>query len=173
MAFGFIAIAALQLWQAHEQSERIDDVAEETARANEANADLIEIDAHAAEQDGFTQSSRYQSTIDTTVGSQRVAFASQDVDVSSGTAKAIQEETRLIGFLNQQAIQTVARNKASGLRMQARNVRIGASLTRAQGDVNSASAFESGLLRGLTTVTLGSSENSSGSQRKLLTDKEA
>lgn len=152
MAGASLAIAAFQLWSSYQQSESIRSSARLTARINELNANFIEMDAINAEKQGFSESARYQSIIDKTIGSQRASFAGQGVDVSFGTAAQVQAETRLVGFLNRMDIETAARNRALGLRIEASNVRLGASMQQIQSSIDAQSTQTQGVLGAAGTV---------------------
>lgn len=116
----------------------------------DSNAFFAELDAWEAEAFGYTQSARYQAVIDRTVGAQRVAFASQNVNVNTGTAKAIQQETKLIGFLNTLDMQKQARDRAMGFRMEASNIRLGSDFRRAQAGAQAGAARGAGFGRALS-----------------------
>src|SRR5690606_13479256 len=98
-----------------------------------------------------TQSARYQSVIDSTVGSQVAGFAAQNVDVTSGTARAIREDTKTVGYLNALDIQTQARNKAYGLKVQAISTRLAGDFGVIQGGYEAGAARTAGYLNAITS----------------------
>lgn len=123
-----LGLGAFQIWASRQNAEMVLEQQELQGDINDMNAEFLELDAWEAEKFGFSQSARYQSVIDQTIGAQRTAFAGEGVDVSSGTARAIQEEARLTGTLNLIEIQRRARARAKGIRLKASNLRLGTEL---------------------------------------------
>jgi hypothetical protein len=117
------------------------------------NAEYKETEAFEAETLGYTQSARYQSIVDVTIGSQRSAFAGEGVDVNSGTAKAVQAEARLTGQLNIIDMHRNARARATGLKLEASNIRLGSAFSRVQANSDANAARMRGLL-GATEIGL-------------------
>lgn len=140
---GFSIISGLQ------QGETIRANAEVSKQINEANADLIMIDAHNAELDGYSQEARYQDVIDKTISNQRVGFAANNIDVNFGTAAEIQDEAKLVGTLNKIDIVNQAHDKAMGLESQARSVRLQGYLNNAQAQGIASATQNSTILKGL------------------------
>lgn len=151
MAVALIALAAFQVISAGQQAELQVRAGELDNKIAEMNARFIEQDAFEAESLGLTRAARYQNVIDATISDQRLAFASEDVDVSTGTAAAIQRETKLIGTLNILDIQRSGRLKALGLRDQASNVRLGGQFRLAQSVSDAAGTRAAGIGRGIQT----------------------
>jgi hypothetical protein len=148
-------VAALQLFQGQGQAEAIRQNAEYQRQVGDMNARFAEVDAYEAEKFGYTEVGRYQNIIDSTVGEQRANYAAQNVDVNYGTAADVQTETKLSGFLNQLELQRQAREKAMGFRREARNLRLGTSLTVTGAQTNAAAAETSGLLNAAATGLSG------------------
>jgi hypothetical protein len=94
-----------------------------TWRMNELSADQAEIDAYNAELDGYTMASRYQTTIDSIIGSQTAMQSARGVDTEFGTAEIIKEESKLNAFLNLQDIRNEAHSRAMGYKRESRNIR--------------------------------------------------
>lgn len=144
-------VGGLQLYSGYRQSQMIMDQARLTNKINDANAKFIEMDAWEAERMGFSESARYQSVIDKTIGEQKVAFTEQNVDLTFGTVKDVQDQTKLTGFLNTLDIQTQARNKALGLKFQASNLRLGGQMGLSQASMNAYGALMGGITQGAAT----------------------
>lgn len=153
--YQYAALAAYQIWSAYNQAEVIRDQAELTKNIAEMNAKYAEIDAWEAEKYGYTESARYQSIVDQTVGEQRAAFAAQNVDVSFGTAKEIQQESKVTGFLNQLDMQRQARAKAMGLKFEASNYRVSGSMSQAQGGAQGNATMNAGFANAGATAVSG------------------
>ena len=132
----YIAMAAYQLFSGVQQADAMRQQGEMNRAIGEMNAKYAEMDAWEAEKYGYTQSARYQSVVDATIGDQRAIMAASDVDVSYGTAKEVQEESKLTGILNQLDIQQSARKKALGIKVEAANMRLAGNLGQSQANMN-------------------------------------
>lgn len=132
---GFL-VGGFQLWAGFQQADMINQNALLTERVNESNAKAAEIDAWEAEKLGYSEVARYATVVDGTIGSQKTAFASEDVDVSFGTALDVQTDTKIVGMLNAIDIQKAAHNKALGFKREASNIRLGSTMQRAQSDID-------------------------------------
>ena len=146
-----IGVGAFQLFSGLQQSNDILEQAKLSRRIGQLNAKNFELEAFEAEKFGFTESARYKSVIDKTIGSQKAILASQGVNVHTGTAAVIQAESKLTGFLNQLDIQQAGRNKAKGLRFQASASRMGQSFDQAQAAANASAARVSGVANASST----------------------
>lgn len=115
------------------------------ARAQaEENARLAEAQAADIETRGQKEAGQFRRKVRGVVGSQRAALAAQGIDIGSGTAKDIAEETAAIGEQEASQIRINAIRQAFGVRTQAIN-------TRAQGEfdqIAGKSAASSALLTG-------------------------
>lgn len=123
-AYVYGALAGFQIVSGLHQAETIRANAEIQKEIAELNAQYAEIDAWEAKLRGEEEVGRYQNVINQTISTQRVALASQDVDVNFGTAKELQQETKLIGMLNQLDIREQAHATAMGYKTQARQYRL-------------------------------------------------
>jgi len=160
----FAAMAAMQAMAGNQQAAALREQAKRKQMIADMNAEFAEADAWEAEQQGFTDTARYQAIIDGTVGTQRVAYAAQNVDINYGTAAEVQTETRLTGLLNTLDIQKQARQKAMGFKKEANNLRMGGESARSQGDSDALATQQAGYLTGANTAVTGYSKNSSSSK---------
>jgi len=166
----YAALAGYQLISGAQQAEATREHAKLTKDINDLNADYVEQDAFQAEADGATEEARYQSQIDEVIGDQKVALASQNVDINFGTAKELQTETRITGFLNQLDIRNQAAAKARGLKTQARNIRLQGSQIEAQGNMN-ANAIQSASMLNAASSSISGYSNYQDRLDKLKTPK--
>jgi len=120
--YGFLAFN--DILNAESQATNINFQSRLNREMSAMNTEFALHDAWEAERYGFTESARYQATIDETVSEQRTAMAAQGVDITSGTALQLQQQSKLVGFLNTLSIQQEARNKAKGLKMQALGMKL-------------------------------------------------
>lgn len=154
MAFGpwgAAAMAGYQIISSMQQAEILRQNAEISKEINEMNAQYAEMDAWEAEKTGLEQEARYQTTIDQTAGAQKVALAAQDMDINFGTAKELQNESKLAGFLNHLDIRNQAHAQALGLKNQARNIRLTGRAESASANLQASAIQNAGLMRGLET----------------------
>lgn len=103
----------------------------------ELQAQLAEFNARAAEQDAFevikvgmAKKANYESKAQQVASKQNVAYAVADVDTSFGTAKQMQEESRLMGQLNAKDIEDAAHSQAVGYKAKALEYRFGSEMNK-------------------------------------------
>lgn len=152
MSWVVAGVAAFQLISGAQQAETIRNNAEISKGVNELNAKYAELDAYHAEQDGYTAEARYQTTIDQTISSQKVVEAAKGVDVSFGTAKELQLETKLTGFLNKLDIKNRAHAQALGYENQASNIRLQGASNTAQAAYNASATETSAIISAANTA---------------------
>ena len=151
MSYAHAALAAFQVVSGYQQAEGIREQANLNQRIGDMNAKYADMDAWEAEKFGYTESARYQNVIDSTISEQRVGLAAKGVDISTGTAKALQDENRLTGMLNILDIQKMARQKAMGFKVQASNLRLGGQMGQYQANINASAARNTGVLNAAST----------------------
>lgn len=154
-AYAYAALALFQVASGAQQAEMVQANGRLSQRISDMNAKYADLDAYEAEKFGFTQSARYQSVIDSMIGEQKVRLANQNVDVNFGTAKELQEETKLTGFFNQLEIQNAARARARGLRIDASNMRLGSYMQGIQSDVSATAVRSSSYADAVKTGITG------------------
>ena len=153
LAYGILA--GVQMASGFQQAEITMHQARLSQRINDLNAKYAELDAYELEKEGVSQSARYKTNIDALAGRQRVAFAAQNVDISSGTAAELIAETGLTGFLNQMDIENAARAKARGLKYEASNMRLNAFMQGLQGELSANASRVQGLTEAFRTGLSG------------------
>ena len=131
IGYAYGAIAGLELAGGYFASQNIKETAKLNQEIADMNAEFAELDAFDAIAEGGSQEARYQSVIDQTLGEQKLAFATADVDINYGTASSIVEETKFTGELNLMEIQKQAQERALGYKVQARNIKSQGVLDRA------------------------------------------
>jgi len=155
MAWVAVGVAAFSLISSAQQAEGIRENAKLSKEVAELNAKYAEIDAYEAEQQGLTEEARYQSVIDSTVSAQRLAFAVQDVDVNTGIAKELQNESRLVGMLNKMDIKNQAHARALGIKGQARQYRLQGSMDQNQARGQASAVQNAGVMSAVSTSLSG------------------
>lgn len=150
-----LALAAFKFASAVGRSNLIMQQADLQERIDEENAKSIEASAFEAEQFGYTQAARYQNNIDQTIAAQQVGFASKGVDVTSGTAKVLQDEARLTGALNVMDMIRAGAEQANGLRFKATDVRLNSVMKQIQAESTAAATRTSGAIDAVSTGVSG------------------
>lgn len=97
------------------------------------NASLMEAAADDAIERGNEEALAVRRRTRGIVGKQRAAFAGQGIDISTGTAMDLQEETSALGELDEATVRKNAFREAWGLRGQASNDRQAGAYARRAG----------------------------------------
>lgn len=151
MAWVTVGVAIYSVYASNNQANAMHDAGVAQRRIADMNAKYAELDAYNAIQDGYTESNRYQENIDKTVGVQKTTLASQNVDVTFGTAADIQTDTKLTGYLNQLDILNQANSKALGLRHQSANYQASGRAAQDQAEMNANATRNAGLISAVAT----------------------
>lgn len=121
---------AYQQHQAGKSARRQGDYEADIFDLNAANADAMAKDAVAR---GAEAAGRFRTGVKGLIGAQRANLAAQGLDITSGSAAAVQEDASYLGELDAQQILMNARREALGYETQAANLRQQAELTRMGG----------------------------------------
>lgn len=116
-------------------------------------------DSQAADAIARGQQASNQRGVQTrqVVGSQRANYAAQGIDVNTGSASDVQGDTKYLGELDRQTIQTNAAREAWGYSVEASQDRNNANMARAGGQQTAA-----GLRAGATSTLLTGALNMYG-----------
>ena len=148
------AVAGLALFQA-QQGQVAGSAAKEQAEFQalrlESNARFIELDAEQEIRSGQKDVENLRVQTRKKIGVQRAALAAQGIEIESGSALDIQEDTAREGEINAMTITNNARRRAFGLTVQASDVRSQARLTRISGARAQRSSIATGGLRAIRT----------------------
>ena len=87
----------------------------------EQNAAYKEAAAQDAEKRGAVEADRYRRQVGQLIGTQRTGFAANGIDVNSGTAAEIQDDTAAFGEFDALTIANNAAREAWGYRVGAQN----------------------------------------------------
>jgi hypothetical protein len=155
MALPHYFAAGLQVAMGYQQAHLMREQGDLNKAIADLNAKYKYQEAWEAETYGYSLSARYKVNEDKAISQQSAIFASQGVDTTSGTAKAIQEETRLIGFLNTLDIQKQARRKALGLKFDAGNIKLGGYTSQLQASSQATASQTASLFQGISTGISG------------------
>lgn len=131
------------------QSQAIQARSEYEAGQLELNAQLSEIMAKDAIERGDEQLRDFSTIVNRVIGQQRVGFAGQNVDVSSGSAREAKEDAERIAFDTSVRLRNNAWREAWGYNVRSENLRSQANLARIAGDFNANQTLLSGINRSL------------------------
>lgn len=127
---GGTALSATGQVKAGNAAERAGAAAADREIYNSRVAELLSADALAR---GFDEESRFRTQVRTLIGSQRAAFAGQNVDVGSGSAADVQADAAYLGELDAQTIRLNAAREAWGYQVEAEDRRMAADVARKGG----------------------------------------
>lgn len=97
------------------------------------NAELDETRAEQASRIGAIEEEKHRAKVRQLAGTQRANLAAQGIDLSSGTAEAMVEETYTMGETDALTIRFNAMNEAWGYRTSAKNERNAGRWAKASG----------------------------------------
>ena len=155
IGYAYAGMAAFQIVSGLQGAESIRANAELQKEIAELNAQYAEIDAWEAKLNGEEQVARYDNVIKQTISSQRVALAAQDVDVDFGTAKELQQESKLNGMLNQMDIREQAHAQVLGYKTQARQYRLQGAMGQMQAGYDASATQNAAIIGAATTGLAG------------------
>lgn len=146
MSWALVAVSGAELSMGLANAAKTRQAAELTRGLNDINAKYAEFDAYQTEQYGAAEAASYEKQVNEVIGGQKVAYAAKNVDVTSGTAAAVQAETKATGFLNTLKIQEEAHMKALGFMREAQQIRYKGSVEQSQAEQSAnAQATSAGL----------------------------
>lgn len=121
-------------YQSGKQNERL-------AKANARIAEMQAVDAIAR---GRESERRFRQDVSGLVGAERAALAAQGIEVDTGDALQIQEDTAALGELDALTIRNNAAREAWGYRVQAADYRAQGELARTEGTFGAFSTLLTG-----------------------------
>jgi len=145
----FAAQAGASLIQGEAEAGAAREAGRFAEQQGEQNARLLEAQAERTEQQGGKEAGLFRRKVRGVIGSQRAALAAQGLDVGSGTALDLQEETAKFGEIDATQIRKNAIRSAFGLRSEAGNARDQGQLGRITGRSRAASALLTGGINAL------------------------
>lgn len=109
-------------------------------RAGDFNARMLEEQAAQVEGPLLTEDvSRFRQEVRQLIGTQRVGFAGQNVDVGTGSAREVQQDALALARSDETRLRANAAREAHGLRQEAEGARMGADAARSAGRWGAAS----------------------------------
>lgn len=131
LTIGSLALTAGSTYMQYQGQRRAARGAEAQGRAAQEmagfEAGLLEEQAEDSLARGREQELRHRGDVSRLKGSQRARLAAQGIDIDTGSAGLLQEETAILGEVDAITIRNNARREAYGYRSQAELVRRGGS----------------------------------------------
>jgi len=107
--------------------------AESQAELIDYNAAVADLQGQDAIERGAEEEARFRQRIRGTIGAQRAAFASSNIDVGFGSAVDVQADAAFLGELDALTIRTNAAREAWGYRVESADLRRRADIARREG----------------------------------------
>ena len=153
--WAYAVLAGMQLVGGFQQADQIRGNAAINQSVAEMNAKYSDIDAYNATKAGFSESARYATVVDSTIGAQRAAEAGSGVAVGYGTTNDLAAASKVTGMLNMLEIHRQGREKALGYTIQGINTRLGGQMGILQGQMDASAAQNRGVLGAISTGISG------------------
>ncbi|OOE15116.1 hypothetical protein BSR09_00490 [Stutzerimonas degradans] len=125
----------------YEQGKYLDDVAK-------VNAGISSRAANDAIKRGEVEADEQRKTTQQVIGAQRTGFAAGNIDVNTGSAGQVQNDTAALGELDALTIMNNAAREAYGLRVQAMDQRQQGKLAKWQGKMEAVGSILGGAEKG-------------------------
>jgi len=144
------------------QAQAIRDVGAFEADAARLNERLAELQGKQAIARGKKDAANLKRGVKQLIGEQRAAFAAQGIEVGSGSALEIQEETAALGELDAITIRNNAQREAFGFRVQGLQAAQRAQFARISAEQRAGATILTGGLRAAQTFSRFSFGNGGG-----------
>lgn len=146
--FGLNAFSAIS--NAYSQSQAIKAQAAYQKSVAEINSKLADMNAEDALQRGEVEARNYKKQVDQMIGQQRVAFASGNVDVNFGSAKDVQDQTRVQAQRDILTIKSNAFREAWGYKTESINQTAAGQFQQLSGQSQATSTLLTGGMNALS-----------------------
>lgn len=141
-------------------AQLIEQGSELNAGVHDFNAAALEGQAADAIARGKQTEDLFRKQLHQTIGSQRASFAAQGVEISSGSAEQVQEDTAYQGELDALTIRTNAAREAWGFRVAAEGETLQAGATRKLGKLQAANTRAVGKSNATAAMVTGQNQAS-------------
>ena len=137
-------LAGLSLFSSMEQAKSMQAQGEFADRMSKINARRAVLMGKDAILRGERESQKYAGQVKQTLGSQRAALAAQGIDISSGSAAEITQESRLFATENVAKIRNNAFREAMGYEIQAEQESLSGFMAKSSAESQARSTLISG-----------------------------
>ena len=155
MSAGMFMLAGMQFAQAYNQSRAIDAQSKYQSSMLDISSRFAGLQAEDAIFRGKKEARNVKKRVRRILGSQRVAFAGQGVDLDSGSAAAVQQSTEYEAELDAIQIKNNAWKQAWGYRVKAFDLRNQSRMTRIAGRNQAQNTLLAGALQASSTAYMG------------------
>jgi len=159
--------AVSSLFGAKGQADASSAYGENQADIYDTNARLKDLLAEDAIIRGDRQAVKAKQSAKRLIGSQRAALAAQGIDIESGSALDIQEETASLGAEDALNIRNNAWRESWGYKVQANNYRSAASISRTTAKNKSKNTLLTGGLNAVKDIFVGYNQIKTGSGKTI------
>lgn len=157
---------------AYAQSQALKTQGEYQKQQYDTNARLSEMAATDAIKRGEKEAESHRKKTNQVVGSQRAALAAQGINVDSGSAAAVQKETKQAGKEDIMAIRNNAWKEAWGFRVQANNYSGQGAMAELAGRTSSRNTLLTGGMQAASGLAQSGSYFSQGYSDNSYNDRE-
>ena len=162
-----IASAAFSMYSASRQAQAIKLQTEFAVKQNEFNAAIADIQANQAIKRGDESAQRYLASAKQVIGKQRAGFGAQGIEIDSGSAIEIQNDTASIATTDAATIRNNAFLEAWGYKSQSAQYSAAGRFASASGNFNSRMTLVNGGMRALTAGVGGFAAGGGGGGNQL------
>ncbi len=153
---GSFASATTSLAGAYSQSQALEMQANYQKTQSEMNAKLADMQAEDAIKRGNKAAGQVKQQAKRMQGAQRAALAAQGIDIDSGSAAEIQENTEVLSAMDAMQVKNNAWKEAWGFKVQALNTRAEGSWAQAAGQAAARNTLLTGGMQALSYTAQGS-----------------
>ncbi len=154
-AFTTVALAVAAVGTAAMQAKAQSDQGDYQKRMSNINARLADLQATETIKQGFKDEQLHRGQVRQVAGAQRASLAAQGIDVGSGTAADLQQETFSLGAEDALNIRMNAYKQAWGFNVEAENHRITGDMGERAGRNAATGSLLSGATQAGTTIYSG------------------
>lgn len=152
LGFGALVSGGAQVYGQIKQGEAAQEQGNYEKQIADYNAKVAEEQARDAIALGEQDVNQVSSTVERTVGSQRVSFAAQGINADMGSAADMQRDTRAAGSQDVLTIRNNAARQAWGYRVQAKDYTMRGQMAQRAGDNAAHSSIATAGLAGIGSV---------------------
>ena len=150
-----VGMGGLQMAQANTDAKAMKQQADFDAMQMRFNSSLVKYQQEDLQDQTTRDIIEREKQVKQMIGSQRATMAAQGIEVEGEIGAAVEEETRMIGMEDVQAIKNNAWRESMGLQIKERDLLTQARSTELSGQSKANSTRASGMLSGMSTGLSG------------------
>jgi len=153
-----IGMGGLQMVQGMEEAKAMKQQAEFNAKQSEFNASLVKYQQEDLQAESEEAVFQREQQINQMVGSQKVSLAAQGIEVEGEIGETLEQEERLIGLEDVQAIKNNAWRESMGLEIKKQDMLSSAKAMRIEGESRANARKMQGMMSGAGSMLRGASQ---------------